>query len=32
MGEVDLTDRLTRGRVTAGGINHPVPGGMLETA
>jgi acetyl-CoA C-acetyltransferase len=32
MGEVDLTDRLTRGRVTAGGVNHPVPGGMLETA
>ncbi len=32
MGEVDFTDRLTRGRVTAGGRNHPVPGGMLETA
>src|SRR6185437_7121269 len=32
MGEVDLTDRLTRGRVTAGGVKHPVPGGMLETA
>src|SRR5579875_631716 len=27
-----LEDRLARGRVTAGGINHPVPGGMLETA
>lgn len=25
-------DGLVRGRVTAGGINHPVPGGMLETA
>jgi acetyl-CoA C-acetyltransferase len=29
---VALTDRLARGRVTAGGVNHPVPGGMLETA
>jgi len=29
---VKLEDRLARGRVTAGGINHPVPGGMLETA
>ncbi len=26
------TTRSARGRVTAGGINHPVPGGMLETA
>lgn len=25
-------DALQRGRVTAGGINHPVPGGMIETA
>ncbi|WP_339714887.1 acetyl-CoA C-acetyltransferase [uncultured Sneathiella sp.] len=25
-------DALARGRVTAGGINFPVPGGMLETA
>jgi acetyl-CoA C-acetyltransferase len=25
-------DSLMRGRVTAGGINFPVPGGMLETA
>ncbi|MFE9327549.1 acetyl-CoA C-acetyltransferase [Nocardia sp. NPDC052278] len=25
-------DALARGRVTAGGVNHPVPGGMLETA
>ena len=29
---VTLHDRLARGRVTAGGKNHPVPGGMLETA
>ncbi|MEC3981294.1 acetyl-CoA C-acetyltransferase [Amycolatopsis sp. H20-H5] len=28
----ELHDRLARGRVTAGGRNHPVPGGMLETA
>ena len=27
-----LQDSLARGRVTAGGINFPVPGGMLETA
>ncbi len=27
-----LEDRLVRSRVTAGGRNHPVPGGMLETA
>src|SRR3712207_8356652 len=27
-----LADGLARGRVTAGGQNHPVPGGMLETA
>jgi acetyl-CoA C-acetyltransferase len=27
-----LADRLSRARVTAGGANHPVPGGMLETA
>ncbi len=25
-------DALARGRVTAGGANYPVPGGMLETA
>jgi acetyl-CoA C-acetyltransferase len=31
-GDTLLTDRLTRARVTAGGVNHPVPGGMLETA
>jgi len=29
---VELHDRLARGRLTAGGVNHPVPGGMLETA
>ncbi|MBO0851741.1 MAG: acetyl-CoA C-acetyltransferase, partial [Pseudonocardia sp.] len=29
---VQLHDALARGRVTAGGVNHPVPGGMLETA
>jgi len=29
---VQLYDRLARGRVTAGGVNHPIPGGMLETA
>ncbi|RBY85221.1 acetyl-CoA C-acetyltransferase [Blastococcus sp. TF02A-26] len=27
-----LQDGLARGRVTAGGVNHPVPGGMIETA
>ncbi|MBM7808509.1 acetyl-CoA C-acetyltransferase [Geodermatophilus bullaregiensis] len=27
-----LADGLARGRVTAGGQHHPVPGGMLETA
>jgi acetyl-CoA C-acetyltransferase len=31
-GGVRLEDRLARGRVTAGGHNHPVPGGMIETA
>ena len=29
---VQLMDRLSRARVTAGGASHPVPGGMLETA
>jgi acetyl-CoA C-acetyltransferase len=29
---VVLADRLGRGRVTAGGVNYPVPGGMVETA
>ncbi|MFP5308692.1 MAG: acetyl-CoA C-acetyltransferase [Actinomycetes bacterium] len=28
----ELSDRLARGRVTAGGRHHPVSGGMLETA
>jgi acetyl-CoA C-acetyltransferase len=28
----DLFDRIARGRVTAGGRDYPVPGGMLETA
>jgi acetyl-CoA C-acetyltransferase len=27
-----LEDRLVRGRITAGGTNYPVPGGMIETA
>jgi acetyl-CoA C-acetyltransferase len=27
-----LHDALARGRVTAGGVNFPVPGGMIETA
>jgi len=27
-----LWDRIARGRITSGGKNHPVPGGMLETA
>jgi acetyl-CoA C-acetyltransferase len=31
-GSAELSDRLARGRVTAGGVHHPVPGGMLETA
>lgn len=31
-GGVELMDRLLRGRETAGGKHHPVPGGMLETA
>ena len=29
---VPMFDRLARGRVTSGGVNYPVPGGMLETA
>lgn len=29
---LELHDALAQGRVTAGGANHPVPGGMLETA
>jgi acetyl-CoA C-acetyltransferase len=31
-GSVELMDRLSRARETAGGKDHPVPGGMLETA
>jgi acetyl-CoA acetyltransferase family protein len=31
-GGVMLEDRLVRGRITAGGVNHPMPGGMIETA
>lgn len=31
-GDGSLIDRLGRGRVTAGGKHHPVPGGMVETA
>ncbi|HEY4915944.1 MAG TPA: acetyl-CoA C-acetyltransferase [Solirubrobacteraceae bacterium] len=31
-GAFALEDRLERARVNAGGVNHPVPGGMLETA
>ncbi len=31
-GGFELADRLARGRVTAGGELHPVPGGMIETA
>lgn len=29
---LEFNDALAQGRVTAGGINYPVPGGMLETA
>ena len=29
---MQFDDALTRGRVTAGGCNFPVPGGMIETA
>jgi acetyl-CoA C-acetyltransferase len=31
-GGVAVHDALARGRTTAGGRHHPVPGGMLETA
>jgi acetyl-CoA C-acetyltransferase len=31
-GSVSLADRLARGRVTAGGRDHQLPGGMIETA
>jgi acetyl-CoA C-acetyltransferase len=30
-GGVRLEDRLAQPRMTAGGIRHPVPGGMIET-
>jgi len=30
--QIVFHDRLGRARVTAGGVHHPVPGGMLETA
>ncbi len=29
---IEMQDSLARGRITAGGDNYPVPGGMLETA
>lgn len=31
-GGIELLDRLDRARETAGGRNHSIPGGMLETA
>ncbi|MEJ5927855.1 acetyl-CoA C-acetyltransferase [Corynebacterium sp. H128] len=31
-GSMEFKDRLAEARVTAGGKNHPVPGGMIETA
>ncbi|ORB83340.1 acetyl-CoA acetyltransferase [Mycobacterium kansasii] len=31
-GGIQVHDGLARGRTTAGGRHHPVPGGMLETA
>jgi acetyl-CoA C-acetyltransferase len=31
-GSITYHDSLARGRVTAGGVNFPVPGGMIETA
>ena len=31
-GSIELKDSLVRGRMTAGGKNYPVPGGMIETA
>ena len=31
-GNFEMKDSLQRGRVSAGGVNHPVPGGMIETA
>lgn len=29
---LEMVNRISRGRTTAGGVNFPVPGGMLETA
>ena len=31
-GGIELLDRLDRARETAGGKDHPIPGGMIETA
>ncbi|CAO5257941.1 acetyl-CoA C-acetyltransferase [Frankia sp. AgKG'84/4] len=31
-GSITLHDALARGRTTAGGVHHPVEGGMIETA
>lgn len=31
-GDLVLHDRLAEGRSSAGGRNHPIPGGMIETA
>lgn len=31
-GTMELQDRLQEGREKAGGKNHPIPGGMIETA
>ncbi|NMO89126.1 acetyl-CoA C-acetyltransferase [Actinomycetospora sp. TBRC 11914] len=31
-GGFEMKDSLAQGRVWAGGVNHPVPGGMIETA
>jgi acetyl-CoA C-acetyltransferase len=31
-GDLVLHDRLAEGRASAGGRNHPIPGGMIETA
>ena len=31
-GNMTLKDRLAEGRTNAGGKNHPIPGGMIETA
>ncbi|GAA1519076.1 acetyl-CoA C-acetyltransferase [Brevibacterium permense] len=31
-GNIELKDGLVRGRLTAGGKDYPVPGGMIETA